>query len=124
MAKNAPTVERMTERTFLVLAYDGAGSAGTRDSELDGHLDYIEKHNDRYLTCGPMHNPDKTALIGSFFLVVAEDEDDARSFLARDPYLACGMYETVNVHEVTVAAGRWMGGVIWESADAVRANAS
>ena len=124
MAKHAPTVERIAERTFLVLAYDGAGSAATRDSELDGHLEYVEKNWHRYLTCGPMRNPGETELIGSFFLVVAEDEQDARDFLAGDPYVASGMYETVTVQDVTVAGGRWMGGVIWESAEAIRANAS
>ena len=124
MAKHAPTVDRITERTFLVLAYDGEGSAATRDTELDGHLEYVEKHCDRYLTCGPMRHPDETELMGSFFLIVAEDEQDARDFLAGDPYMASGMYETVKVHEVTAAGGRWMGGVIWESADAIREHAS
>ncbi len=124
MANYAPTVDRIAERTFLVLAYDGEGSATTRDRELDGHLEYVEKHCDRYLTCGPMRNPDETELIGSFFLVVAEDEQDARDFVGGDPYVKSGMYETVTVHEVTVAGGRWMGGVIWESADAIRAKAS
>jgi len=33
------------------------------------------------------------------------------------------MYEKIVVHEVTVAAGRWMGGVIWESADEIRGKA-
>lgn len=124
MAKHAPTVDRITERTFMVLAYDGAGSAPIRERELDGHLEYVEKHCDRYLTCGPMRNPDETELIGSFFLVVADDEQDARDFLAGDPYLASGMYATIHVHEVTVAGGRFMGGVIWESAEAIRAAAS
>ena len=124
MAKHAPTVDRVAGRTFLVLAYDGKGSAEARDRELDGHLEYVEKHCSRYLTCGPMNNPGDPALIGSFFLVAAEDEQDARDFLAGDPYMASGMYATVTVHEVTVAAGHWLGGVIWESAEAIRARAS
>ena len=124
MAKHAPTVERLSERTFLVIARDGEGSATVRDSELDGHLEYIEKHCDRYLACGPMNHPGDPELVGSFFLLVAEDERDARDFLAGDPYLNSGMYETITVHEVTVAGGRWMGGVIWESAEAIRARAT
>ncbi len=124
MAKYAPTVDRITERTFLVVALDGEGSAVVRDRELDGHLEYVEKHCERYLACGPMNNPGDPELVGSFFLVTAEDERDARDFLAGDPYLSSGMYRSVTVHEVTPAGGRWMGGVIWESADAVRARAS
>jgi uncharacterized protein YciI len=124
MAKFAPTVDRITERTFLVIARDGEGSAAIRDSHLDGHLEFIEKNCDRYLTCGPMNDPGEPELVGSFFLLVADDERNAREFLAGDPYMASGMYASVSVHEVTAAGGRWMGGVIWESADAIRARAS
>lgn len=121
MAEHSPTVPRISERTFLVVAYDGDGSSDTRDRCLEGHLEYVEKNCDRYLTCGPMLGPDRKNLIGSFFLVTAADEDDARAFLDGDPYLGSGMYADIQVNEVTVAGGRWMGGVIWESAEAVRA---
>ena len=123
MAKFAPTVARIDEPVFLVLAWDGPGSATPRDEHLGGHLEYIEKHYERYLACGPLREPGGTDLVGSFFLVAAKDETDARDFLAGDPYLNSGMYTTVTVHEATAAGGRWMGGVIWESAEAIRANA-
>ncbi|MDX1481748.1 MAG: YciI family protein [Woeseiaceae bacterium] len=121
MAKHAPTVPRLDERVFLVVAYDGPDSEATRDDALEGHLDYIERHCERYLACGPLHAPDRSRLIGSFFLVSASDADDARRFLNGDPYLDSGMYASIDVHEATVAGGRWMGGVIWESAEQVRA---
>ena len=124
MARHAPTVDRIPGRTFLIVARDGEGSSGPRDRELEGHLEYIERHCDRYLTCGPMNNPGDPTLVGSFFLVSAEDEADARDLVNGDPYMTSGMYASVTVHEVTSAAGRWMGGVIWESADSVRARAS
>ena len=124
MAKHAPTVERVAERAFLVVAYDGADSAAVRDTELEGHLDYIERYCDRYLTCGPINNPGDPTLIGSFFLVAAVDERDARSLVDGDPYVQSGMYASIDIREVTPAAGRWMGGVIWESAESVRARAS
>ena len=124
MAEFAPTVERVAERSFLVVAMDAEGSAAIRDAKLDGHLQYIEKNCDRYLAAGPMSNPDDSALVGSFFLVVAASPEEVRDFLDGDPYVASGMYASLTVHEVTPAAGRWMGGVIWESADAIRDRAS
>ena len=124
MAEFAPTVDRLSENAFLVVALDGAGSAEVRDSALDGHLEYVEKHCDRYLICGPMNVPGNPELVGSFFLITADDEQDARDFLAGDPYMASGMYASVTVHQVSAAAGRWMGGVIWESAEAIRERAS
>lgn len=124
MAEFAPTVDRVAERAFLVIALDGDDSSAPRDDALDGHLQFIEKNVARYLACGPMNEPGDPALVGSFFLVTAADERDAREFLSGDPYFASGMYASVTVREVTPAAGRWMGGVIWESADAIRARAS
>ena len=124
MAEFAPTVDRLSENAFLVVALDGAGSAEVRDSALDGHLEYVEKHCDRYLICGPMNVPGNPELVGSFFLITADDEQDARDFLAGDPYMASGMYASVTVHQVSAAAGRLMGGVIWESAEAIRERAS
>jgi len=120
MAQHAPTVERLDERVFLVVAYDAPGSDEARDRALEGHLEYVEKHCDRYLACGPLHADDRSRLIGSFFLVTAADAEAARKFLDGDPYLGSGMYETIRVHEATVAGGRWMRGVIWESAVQLR----
>jgi uncharacterized protein YciI len=124
MAQFAATVPRVDSDVFLVLAYDAAGSASIREKKLDGHLEYIEKHCDDYLVCGPLREPGTEPLIGSFFLVAAENADAARALVAGDPYVQSGMYKEVIVHDATVAGGRFMGGVIWESADAIRGKAS
>ncbi len=124
MAQFAPTVPRIGGDVYLVLCYDGPGSASLRDSELDEHLAYVEKHVDDYLVCGPLREPGETKLTGSFFLVAAESAEAAKAIVSADPYVDCGMYEEIVVKATTPAGGRFMGGVIWESADAVRAKAS
>ncbi|MEO1575605.1 MAG: YciI family protein [Pseudomonadota bacterium] len=121
MAKHAPTVARYQSNQYLVLAYDGPGSQPMRDAHLDAHLEHIERHLDRYVVCGPMLKDGGPALLGSFFVVFAADEADARALLDGDPYLNCGMYARIDVQQVTVAAGTAIGGVIWESGDAIRA---
>ena len=120
MAKYAPTVPRIDGTVFLVLAYDGPGSAEVRDRELEGHLDYVEQNVERYLVCGPLRNPGEAPLIGSFFLVNAGTAEEARAVVSGDPYVKSGMYAEILVLEATPAAGRLMGGVIWESAEGVR----
>ena len=121
MAQFAPTVPRMDGDVFLVIAYDNEDSAAIRDRELVAHLEYVEQRVDDYLVAGPLRAPGTEPLIGSFFLVVAKDADAARALVAGDPYVESGMYREIVVHECTPAAGRLMGGVIWESADALRA---
>ncbi len=121
MAKFAPTVDRIDGEVFLVLAFDGPDTAATRDEALDGHLEYVEQRCEDYLICGPLREPGGTDLIGSFFLLVADDEDQARELVSGDPYVRSGMYAEIRVLSATASAGRLMGGVIWESADAIRA---
>lgn len=124
MAQHAPTVPRIDSDVFLVLCHDGEGSAAIRERELDGHLDYVEKHVEQYLVCGPLREPGEAALVGSFFLVAAESADAARAIVSADPYVRSGMYREIIVKTAVPAGGRLMGGVIWESADAIRDKAS
>lgn len=124
MAQFAPTVPRVDGDVFLVLAYDAEGSAAIRERELDGHLEYVERHCDEYLVAGPLRKPGESALIGSFFLVAAESAREAEAIVSGDPYVRSGMYREVRVHAAVPAGGRFMGGVIWESADAIRDRAS
>lgn len=124
LAEHCPTVDRVPGQAFLVLAFDAPGSGEKREQALDGHLLHIERHVDRYLAAGPLREPGGESLIGSFFLVVAEDEADAMNLLNQDPYLQCGLYGETRVLCTTPAAGRWMGGVIWDSADDLRGRAS
>lgn len=124
MAQFAPTVARIEGEVFLVLCFDGDGSAAVREQELDGHLSYVEQHCDDYLACGPLREPGESPLMGSFFLLVAENESAARELVGGDPYVRSGMYEEIRVLSATAAGGRFMGGVIWDSADAIRDRAS
>lgn len=99
---------------------DDASAASVRDSALDGHLAYIEKHFQRYLVAGPMRRGDEDLISGSLLIVLAETEADARDLIEGDPYVQCGLYRNIEYRRLTPAAGDWLGGVIWESADALR----
>ncbi len=123
MAEFAPTVPRIDGEVFLVLAFDGEDTAKIRDEHLEGHLAYVEKHCDDYLICGPLQEPGEPGLVGSFFLLVAESEAAARELVGGDPYMQSGIYAEVRVLNGVASAGRFMGGVIWESAAAIRAAA-
>jgi uncharacterized protein YciI len=122
-----PTVERLTEPCFLVIARDvedADKAAELRTAHLDGHLAHVEAHWERYLNTGPIRQPGATRLVGSTFLIFAKDEADARSVVADDPYFTSGLYGSVEVFAQTLSIGRYLGGKIWESADAIRGKAA
>lgn len=119
-----PTVERYDSPLFLVICRDGPGSGVARTGHLDGHLRHVEAHWRRYVLAGPLRQPGAQPLIGSYFLVRARDAADARALMDGDPYVSSGMYASVEVLEATASIGLYLGGKIWESADAIRDKAA
>jgi uncharacterized protein len=113
------TAPRLEQPCFLVICRDGSDSAVPRGEFLKEHLDHVEAHWQRYVTAGPIREPGAEKLVGSVFLVLADSLEDAKALMEGDPYLTCGMYETVEYKEFTNSVGRFIGGKIWESAEAV-----
>ena len=124
MAQFCPTVPRLEKRVFMIIATDAPGMEAARAEQLDAHLEYVEKHCDDYLVCGPLREIGDDQLAGSFFLLAAESPEAAEALVGGDPYFQCGLYGDIQKREFTASAGRWMGGVIWESADEIRAYAN
>lgn len=114
-----PHVPRLEEKCFLVICRDGPGSAAARKEYLKGHLDHVEAHWTRYVTAGPIREPGGENLVGSIFLVLARDLGDAKALMEGDPYITCGMYESIDYKEFSNSIGQYIGGKIWESAEAI-----
>jgi hypothetical protein len=45
---------------------------------------------------------------------------DARALMDGDPYFTSGLYGRVEIYAQTLAVGEYLGGKIWDSADALR----
>ncbi|WOR15554.1 YciI family protein [Hyphomonas sp. FCG-A18] len=114
-----PFVPRLEQTCYLVICRDGPGSAEPRKIHLKGHLDHVEANWTRYVTAGPIREPGGEALVGSIFLVLADTLEDAKALMNGDPYITCGMYETITYNEFSNSIGQYIGGKIWESAEAI-----
>jgi len=119
-----PTVPRDPSPAFIFLCWDGPDAAGPRAEHLDGHLAHVEANWERYVVAGPMREPGGEELIGSTFIVLAETPEDAWDLMNGDPYVTCGMYDAIDIRELTLSIGQFMGGKIWPSADAIRHRAA
>jgi uncharacterized protein len=124
LPETPPTVPRQTQRTFLFTCLDAPGTGPLRVQHLDGHLHHVEANWTRYVVAGPIREPGATALSGSVFIVYADDEEAAWALMRGDPYVTCGLYQTISCHDLTLSIGRYPGGKIWESADAIRSRAT
>ncbi len=119
-----PHVARPSQTCFLVICRDGAGAAALRAAHLDGHLAHVEANWTRYITAGPVREPGGDALVGSVFLVPADTLTAARDLMNGDPYITCGLYQSIEYKEFTNSIGLYIGGRIWESSEAIRHRAA
>lgn len=124
MTTPPPQVAKTEKTCFLIICRDGPGSADLRKEHLDGHLRHVEDNWQKYVTAGPIREPGGETLVGSVFLVLADSLEEAKTLMNGDPYITCGMYETIEYKELTNAIGLFLGGKTWESADAVRHRAA
>lgn len=119
-----PLASRVAGKCFAVICRDAPGASALRARLLDGHLSHVETHWRDYVTAGPMRAPGGEAIIGSLFLVLAPDIAAAERIMRDDPYVASGLYDSIDYFEFTNSIGLFVGGKIWESADALRARAA
>lgn len=124
MTDTPPTVPRLDRRTFLVIARDGPDAPRLRERDLAGHLAHVEANWRRYVLAGPFRPPGQTAICGSYFLVYAETREELDALMAGDPYFTNGQYASVEAFDAVASIGEFMGGKIWESAEAIAGRAA
>jgi uncharacterized protein YciI len=124
LPEHPPHVPRLDQTCYLVICRDGPAAKELRFTHLDGHLEHVETHWQRYISAGPIREPGGEALIGSVFLVLADSLEEARALMEGDPYITCSMYEAIEYTEFTNSIGRFIGGKIWESREAIRHRAA
>ena len=85
---------------FSILCTDKPGpeAAALRAAHLQAHTDYLMERLDRIVWAGAQQH--KTVPKGSFYLIVAETEQEAHAFADEDPFAVAGLFEAVVVTEV------------------------
>jgi len=121
MSNKAKRVEKLSTPTFMFTCTDGPKTGPLREKHLFGHLDHIEANNDSYRVAGPFRDDESGDILGSFFLVKAENKAAAWDIMRGDPYIHSDMYASVSCQHFMPACGEWVGGIIWDQ-DEIRAN--
>ena len=97
---------------FAIHALDGHGGAEKRSEHLAAHLAHVSAQIDSYSVAGPLKNA-AGDIIGSLLVVEAKDENDARAFLAQDPYARVNLWDSIHISAFAAVAGSWVGGATW-----------
>ena len=86
---------------FVEYAKDGADGAARRNANRDAHVAHIQAANEagKIAFSGPLKD-EAGASIGVVILFEAADLAGARQWVDEDPYVAGGVYATIEVHPV------------------------
>ncbi len=85
---------------FLVTCIDKAGGADLRRRTRAVHLEFMIGHKDLIVSGGPLRTDDGAATVGSAFIIDLPDRAAVEDFLAREPYVQAGLFETVTVTRI------------------------
>ncbi len=82
---------------FVLYCRDKPDSLELRLATRAAHLEFA-KADGRVQMAGPMLSDDGETMLGSLFVVAAEDLAAARAFNANDPYTLAGLWQSVAIH--------------------------
>jgi uncharacterized protein len=85
---------------FAIHALDRAGALPRRLAAYDAHKAFLADTTAfavRIVMSGPLVADDGATMIGSLFLVEAEDRAAVEAFNAADPFAAAGIWERVTI---------------------------
>ena len=99
-------------KLYAIITTDKPGVGSIRMEKLREHLAHVEEHLDRMTIAGPLRN-EAGDFEGSFLIVKADSEADARAFLEEDPYYKADIWSEIRIHAFSAAAGEWVGGKTW-----------
>lgn len=83
---------------YVIHAVDKPDALSLRLANYDAHKAYLAQARIKTLISGPLVADDGETMIGSFFLVEAENKEDAVAFNANDPFAHAALWQQVSIH--------------------------
>ena len=82
---------------YMAVCYDKPDSQNLRLANRAAHLDFLRANDVFIKVCGPILADDNETMIGSLLIVDAENRPAAGALLARDPYRAANLFQSVDL---------------------------
>lgn len=91
---------------FAFFCRDGENGAALRAHRREAHLEHVRKSSSDYAVVGPLKDDGET--VGSFLVIKAENEDEARRKFEADPYFEAGVWQSIRAAEFVPVGGDWV----------------
>lgn len=82
---------------FVIRCMDKPGALPTRIANMDAHKEYVGTKPIKVLLSGPLTEDDGETIVGSFFMVEAEDRQEVERFQHNDPLFKADIWESIDV---------------------------
>ena len=82
---------------YVIHCLDHEGSVQKRLDNYDDHKAYLASAAIKTLVSGPLLADDETTMIGSCFLLEADNLSEVEAFNRNDPFAKIGLWKTVSI---------------------------
>jgi uncharacterized protein YciI len=92
---------------FAIFCIDKPGMAETRKAAMPAHIDYLAQSPVTIRMSGPLVADDGEAIVGSLYVVEAEDRAAVEAFQRDDPLVAADIWQSVEVRAFAKRLDNW-----------------
>jgi len=87
---------------FVVIGHDKPGMLETRIKVRPVHRDYVTRLDLKAvrLLGGPLTEDDSETMFGTFLFLEAENREAVEEFVANDPYVKAGIFESMDIYAI------------------------
>lgn len=83
---------------FIIHCLDHTDALARRLEHYDAHRAYLAAATIHCVVCGPLMSEDGERMIGSLFLVRAEDKEQVIAFNQGDPFHRANVWKEIQIH--------------------------
>ena len=92
---------------FLIDSRDKPDHVHVRAAHAEMHRAHARSGVIDILAAGPQVEDDNETMIGSYFIVEAEDRAEVERFVADDPFNKAGLFASTEIRAIRKHMGRW-----------------
>ncbi len=95
---------------YVIFAKDKPGYVQKRLDNYDAHKAYLGSNPINFLVSGPLVDEgDRTTMVGSFFLVEADNLEQVKEFNRNDPFFKAEIWESCSIEPFLLRVNNMTG---------------
>jgi len=95
---------------YIIFCKDKPNHVEKRLANYDAHKTYLGSNPIKFLVSGPLVDEgDRETMLGSFFLVEADNIEEVKKFNQNDPFYHANIWESINIEPFNLRVNKMTG---------------